>query len=98
MPWRKDNRSPSQVTRDSGGGVAEISGETYFSHSVTPFDQSVLGLARPTTARRRDDLAITLHRPHPEDAHTATNQRTRNAEERRREESRIIANDEPPPF
>jgi hypothetical protein len=20
MPWRKDNRSPSQVTRDSGGG------------------------------------------------------------------------------
>src|ERR1700751_1025656 len=31
MPLGKNNRSPSQVTRGSGGGVAEIGGETYFS-------------------------------------------------------------------
>jgi hypothetical protein len=27
---RKDNRSPSHVTRDCGGGVAKMGGETYF--------------------------------------------------------------------
>src|SRR5271169_4053155 len=60
MPWRTDNRSPSQVTRDSGGGVAEIGGETYFSQSVTSFDQNLLGLARPTATRRHGDLDITI--------------------------------------
>jgi hypothetical protein len=42
MPLGKDNRSPSQVTRGSGGGVAEIGGETYFSQSVTPSRQALV--------------------------------------------------------
>ena len=36
MPLGKDSRSPSQVTRGSGGGVAEIGGETYFSMASKP--------------------------------------------------------------
>jgi hypothetical protein len=35
MPLRKDNRSPSQVTRDFGGGVAAMGGERYYGQSVT---------------------------------------------------------------
>jgi hypothetical protein len=36
MPLGKDNRSPWQVTRDSGGGVAEMGGGTYISQSLPP--------------------------------------------------------------
>jgi hypothetical protein len=43
MPLGKDNRSPSQVTGDSGGGVAEAGGEMYFSQSVPPFGEDLLG-------------------------------------------------------
>ena len=43
MPLGKDNRSPSQVTRDSGGGVAEMGGETSFSQSVPPLGEDFWG-------------------------------------------------------
>jgi hypothetical protein len=37
----KDNRSPWQVTGDSGGGVAKMGGEMYFTKSVPPPDAGV---------------------------------------------------------
>jgi hypothetical protein len=42
MPQGKDNRSPSQVAGDPGGGVAEMGGEMYFSNSVPPPAKNLL--------------------------------------------------------